>query len=152
MKVHSLTAARVLLTAIAVVGLGVDAYVHLDLAPTYDAIKTSTLSQGELFRAEAVVSIVAAIAIAIRPRRYTALLAFIVAASALAVLLIYRYVDVQAIGPIPSMYEPSWYPEKACAGYAEGIAAAASATLLAVHYLTLRPAQPEFTPAEQIRR
>ena len=60
------------LVIIAAGGLTLDAYVHLDLASRYAPIKTSVLSQATLFRLEAVVAIIAAIVLLIRPRRYTA--------------------------------------------------------------------------------
>ncbi|MDT4915603.1 MAG: hypothetical protein QOI15_1721 [Pseudonocardiales bacterium] len=129
---------RTLLTLIAAGGLAYDAYAHFDLAATYDVIKTSTLSQGDLFRAEGVAAIAAAAAVVLRPRRYTALLALAVAASALGAVLLYRYNNVGAIGPIPSMYEPAWYPEKTQSAWAEGIAAAASIALFAVVHLDRR--------------
>jgi hypothetical protein len=34
-------------------------------------------------------------------------------------VLLYRYVDVGAIGPVPNMYEPVWYAEKLRSLYAE---------------------------------
>ena len=125
---------RTVLTLIVAGGLAFDAYAHLDLASTYDAIRTHTLSQGDLFRVEAVAAIVAGAAVVLRPRRYTALLAFAVSASALGAVLIYRYVNVGSLGPIPSMYEPVWYPEKTQSAWAEGIATTAAAALyLAIH-------------------
>ena len=65
-------AVRTVLTLIVAAGLAIDAYVHLDLASTYDVVKTSTLSQGDLFRVEAALAIVAGVALLVRPRRYTA--------------------------------------------------------------------------------
>ena len=129
---------RILLTAVVVVGLAYDAYVHADLAPTYDAIKSSTLSQGDLFRAEAAGAALAALAILVRPRRYSALFAFMVAAGGLAAVLAYRYIDIGAIGPLPSMYEPIWYAEKTRSAFAEGAAALAAAALLAVLHVERR--------------
>jgi hypothetical protein len=35
-------------------------------------------------------------------------------------VLLYRYVDVGAIGPVPNMYEPVWFGEKLHSAYAEG--------------------------------
>ncbi len=117
------------LTALVVAGLAVDAYVHLDLAGQYEPIATSTLSQADLFRAEAVVAILAAAALIVRPRRYTAAFAAAVAGSGLFALLLYRYVDVGQIGPIPAMYEPVWFTEKAIAAIAEAIAFLAALSL-----------------------
>ncbi len=54
--------------------------------------------------------------------------AFIVAASAVGAVLVYRYVAVGTIGPLPNMYEPTWeVPGKPLSAYAEGGAALLSA-------------------------
>jgi hypothetical protein len=125
-------AVRVALIIVVVAGLAIDAYVHFDLASNFDPIKTSTLSQGDLFRAEGVVSILAALLLVVRPRRYTAAIAALVAGSAFGVLILYRYVDVGSIGPIPSMYEPVWYTQKTVAAVAEGVAMVAAIVLLVI--------------------
>ena len=124
-----LTVARFVLTLLAAAGLAIDAYVHLDLAGNYAPIRTSTLSQAELFRAEAVVSILAGLLILLRPRRYSAAIGALVAGSALLVLLLYRYYDIGQLGPIPDMYEPVWFGEKTFAAIAESAAFAASVPL-----------------------
>lgn len=126
---------RTLSVLVASAGLAFDAYVHLDLADTYDAARTSALSQGDLFRFEASLAIVAIVGILVRPRRYTAVFASLVAAGGLGAVLLYRYVNVGSIGPIPSMYEPVWYPEKTQSAWAETVAAVAAAVLLAVLWL-----------------
>jgi hypothetical protein len=51
------------------------------------------------------------------------LIAFVVAASALGAVVLYRYVNVGSIGPLPNMYEPIWYTKKTLSAYAEGGAA-----------------------------
>jgi DNA-binding CsgD family transcriptional regulator len=81
-------AVRTVLTVIVAAGLAIDAYVHLDLASTYDVVKTSTLSQGDLFRVEAALAIVAGVALLVRPRRYTAWFAFLVSAGGVAAVLV----------------------------------------------------------------
>src|SRR3954465_476613 len=101
-------AVRIAPIVVVVAGLAVDAYVHFDLAGTYDPVKTSTLSQGDLFRAQGVVAILAALLLIVRPRRWTAAIAAVAAGAALAAVLTYRYVDIGRIGPIPSMYEAGW--------------------------------------------
>jgi hypothetical protein len=121
---------RAVLTLVVVAGLGVDVYVHFDLASTYDGVRSSTLSQGTLFRVEGAIAALAAVALIVRPRRYTALFAFLVAAGGLAAVLLYRYVDVGAFGPFPNMYEPVWYSKKTQSAWAEGIAALAAVALL----------------------
>lgn len=55
---------------------------------------------------------------------------FLIAASALGAILLYRYVDVGTIGPLPDMYDPAWYPEKTLSAVAEAIAAIGAAILL----------------------
>lgn len=101
---------RGVLIVITVAGLAIDAFVHFDLASAFASRKTSVLSQADLFRAEASVAILAALALLVRPRRYTAAFAFLVAAAGTAAVLVYRYVNVGKIGPIPNMYDPFWAP------------------------------------------
>ena len=132
MEARSWTALRLGLIFVAVAGLAVDAYVHFDLASGYAAVRTSTLSQADLFRAEGAAAIVAAVGLIVRPRRYTAAFAFLVAAAGTAAVLVYRYVDVGAFGPFPNMYEPIWYTKKTVSAWAEGIAAVAALALLVV--------------------
>ena len=131
-------AVRTVLTLVVAAGLAIDAYVHLDLASTYDVVKTSTLSQGDLFRVEAALAIVAGVALLVRPRRYTAWFAFLVSAGGVAAVLVYRWVDVGKLGPLPNMYEPYWYGEKTLSLVAEAIAAAAAAVLLVLLYMRAR--------------
>jgi hypothetical protein len=133
---------RAALIAIVVVGLAVDAYVHFDLASAFKNVKTSTLSEADLFRAEAVVAILAALALLVRPNRYTAGFAFLVAAGATVAVLVYRYVNVGKIGPIPNMYDPFWGPgnEKKLSVVAEVAAALAALALFAM--LSARTRRP----------
>ena len=101
--------------------LAVDAYVHADLAPSYD-FTNATISQGELFRLEAgAASLAALLLIVLGRRRLVWAFAFVVAAGGLFAVLLYRYVDVGAFGPFANMYEPFWYAEKTHSAIAEGI-------------------------------
>jgi hypothetical protein len=113
----------------------VDAWVHWDLAAAYDGNRApSGLSQGDLFRVEAVVSVLAAVALLVTARLTTWLFAWLVAASAFGALLLFRYYDLGAIGPLPDMYEPLWFYEKALAGVAEGIALGTATIGLLLQY------------------
>lgn len=132
-------AVKIALIVIVVAGLAIDAYVHFNLASNYELIKTSTLSQADLFRVEGAVAIVAAVLLVVRPRRYTAGIAAVVAGSALLVLLLYRYNDIGQLGPIPSMYEPVWYTKKTVAAFAEGAALIAAVVLLFVLWAQAAP-------------
>jgi hypothetical protein len=121
------------LILLAVVGLIIDAVVHFDLASAFADVKTSTISQADLFRIEGVVALVVAAALLLLPRRSTALAVFVVAASAAVAVIVYRYVDVGKIGPIPNMYDPYWAPVgKWLSAVAEIVAALAAAALLAL--------------------
>jgi hypothetical protein len=123
--------ARAGLLALALItagGLAVDAYVHADLAANYDLVG-SAITQGTLFRIEAGASAAAALLVVAVGGRLVYAAAAAVAGSALAVLLLYRYVNVGSIGPIPNMYEPVWYTEKSVAAIAEAAAAAAASGL-----------------------
>ena len=124
------------LTALVVLGLAVDAFVHFDLASAFDGNRTSVLSEAQIFRAQSIVAIIVALGVLVRPRRYTAVLAFLVAASALIAVVLYRYVDIGAIGPIPNMYDPYWGPiGKVLSLIGEALAAVAALLL----FLSYRP-------------
>jgi hypothetical protein len=123
------TSQRALIIIVAV-GLIVDAFVHIHLAPDFKHVKTSTMSQADLFYLEAVAAVIAAILLVVRPRRSTAGFAFLVAAAGTVAVVVYRYVNVGAFGPVPNMYDPYWAPAlKALSAIAEAIAAAAALTL-----------------------
>jgi hypothetical protein len=119
-------------------GLGIDAVVHWQNAPAYDAV-AATVSQGALFRVEAVLAAAAGLLVLVRPRRSSWLAALLVAAGGLAAVLLYRYVDVGALGPVPDMYEDTWQvPGKLLSAYAEG----ATVILAGLGLLTHREARP----------
>lgn len=122
---------QTVLMIIVVVGLAIDAYVHYHLASAFRHNKTSVLSEADLFRAEATVAVIAGLALLLRPNRYTAGFAFLVAAAGTAAVLVYRYVNIGAFGPIPAMYDPFWAPaEKNLSAIAEGVAAVAALVLV----------------------
>ena len=116
-----------------------DAFGHFDLASAFKNVKSSTLSQADLFRAEATAAVVAAVALLVRPRRYTAAFAFLVAAAGTVAVVLYRYVDVGAFGPVPDMYDPFWAPaEKTLSAWAEGAATVAALALFVMFQIATR--------------
>ncbi|MQA84803.1 MAG: hypothetical protein GEV03_09315 [Streptosporangiales bacterium] len=116
-----------LLRALVVVGLAVNAYVHLRLATEWDTI-TEGIGGGTMFRIDGVVAgLTALIVLVWGRRRMTYLLAFGVSAAALGAVLLYTYVDVGPLGPLPNLYEPVWFAEKLASAVAEAVAVAASA-------------------------
>jgi len=138
-------ATRALLVAVVAAGLAEDAWTHLSLATDYDPVRSSVLSQGDLFRAEGAMALLAAGLLLLWPRRrWTAALACVTAVGGLAAVLVYQYVDVGAIGPLPNMYEPVWYAKKTESAWGEGAAAvAAFALVLLVTPLRYRPGMKE---------
>ncbi len=116
----------IVLRLLAAAGLVVDAVVHLNFASRYDPIG-GTLSQGDVFRIESALALLVAVVLLVGPwRRASYLVAFLVAASAFGGVMLYRYVDVGALGPIPNMYEPVWFGQKTLSAYAEAAAAVAA--------------------------
>jgi len=113
--------------------LAVDAYVHLTDASLYDPATTSAVTEGTLFRVEAIVAIVVGIALLIQPRPLVWAVAALVAASAAGAVLLSTYVDIGALGPLPDLYEPTWaLPGKAASALAETAAAVLALVGLAV--------------------
>ncbi len=111
------------------VGFAIDAYVHFDLATQYDTTGGG-ISQGLLFRLEASVAILAALLVLASARRGFHIFPLLVAVSALGAVVLYRYVDVGTLGPLPDMYDPSWYPEKTLSAIAEAVATVGAAILV----------------------
>jgi hypothetical protein len=126
---------------VAAIGLAVDAYVHWHLAPGYDQIVghgSPHLSQGQLFRVEAALALVGLLLVLLVPRRWAAAAAFVIAGGGVAAVLVYRYLDLGAFGPVPNMYEPFWYTEKTVSLIAEAVAAVAA--VVCVRLAVPRPA------------
>ncbi|MDQ2850047.1 MAG: hypothetical protein M3Y49_04810, partial [Actinomycetota bacterium] len=61
-------------------------------------------------------------------------IAFMVTASAFVAVVAYRYLNIPAFGPVPSMYEPVWFAKKTITAIAEG----AGALLTAIGYTHAR--------------
>jgi hypothetical protein len=113
--------------------LGIVALIHWQNASAYDAV-TATISQGQLFRAEAAVAVAVGLLVLVRPRPSSWLAGLVVAASALAAVLLYRYVDVGTLGPLPDMYENTWQvPGKLLSASAEGAAVVLAGLGLLTH-------------------
>jgi hypothetical protein len=112
-------------------GLVYDAYAHLDLAASFDGNR-ALISQGMLFRVEAAAAALTALFVLVIRHQAVALLAVVIAGSALGAVLLYRYIDLGSLGPLPDMYEPSWYPEKTYSAIAEAAAILGACALLAL--------------------
>jgi hypothetical protein len=124
------------------VALLLNAWIHFRLAGPFDANPGALLSQGALFRIQAVVNVAVAILIVVRPRPWIALFAFAVAAGGAAILTLTSVVPVD--GPIlglPYLFEPAWYPAKQTSLVFQLLAAALAAGML------LRSVRPRRTVA-----
>ena len=78
--------------------------------------------RANIFRVETAVAILAAAYVVLRRLRASFAVAALVALSALVAVLLYRYVDVPSVGPIPSMYERIWFFDESLSAVAEGVA------------------------------
>ncbi|WP_240720253.1 hypothetical protein [Pseudarthrobacter sp. NamB4] len=104
--------------------LVVTAVIHAQLAPGYQQAAPGGVGQGALFLVQASASVLAAVFVLLRGSRMAFAAAAVVALSSLAAVILYRYVQVPAIGPLPSMYEPVWYTAKVITAVTEAIAGA----------------------------
>lgn len=110
------------LRAVTAAGLLVDAVIHLDLAGQYQAAAPGGIGQGNLFRIQAAAALLTAGFVLLRGTRAAYLGALVTAGAALAAVILYRYVDVPPLGPLPAMYEPLWFPAKTATAVAEALA------------------------------
>lgn len=119
--------ARLVTTA----ALVVVAAFHLRLAPRYAQIGEQ-ITQGDLFRAQALLCGLVAVALLLRPRRPVWFVAAAVALASLLAVVLTTYVAVPALGPFPRIFEPIWFGEKilAVVAAAAGLAAAVLGLLL----------------------
>jgi hypothetical protein len=129
--------AELVTRGLVVLGLAVDSFIHLRLAPVMDVAAPGGIGGGNLFRIQGVVAGVVALVLLLTGRRWAYALAFLVALSALVPVLLYHFVDMPAIGPIPSMYDPLWSPEKVISIVGEALAAG-----FAVRGMTLTRPRP----------
>jgi hypothetical protein len=137
-------ATRRVLTLMTAAGLAVDAYVHWHLAPSFDTLTGSgspRISQGQLFRLEAVLALVAMVLVLVSRSRVAAGFAFLVAAGGVGAVLLYGYVDVGGLGPLPDMYDPIWSTGKTISAVAEAIAAVGALLLVLLPRGTTDPGQ-----------
>ena len=112
-----------LLRVVLAVSLTVDAVIHLRLAPGYQQSAPGGLGAGNLFRIQGVLALIVAVWVLWRGSRPALISAFAVSFSAVVAVVLYRYVDIPALGPLPAMYEPVWFLEKSLSAAFEGLAA-----------------------------
>jgi hypothetical protein len=121
-RIRQTSLGRLVLRGVTALALLVDAVVHIHLAPGYQLSAPSGIGAGNLFRIEAAVALAVALLVVLRPTRTSYAAAFLVGLSALGAVLLYRYVNVPAFGPLPAMHEPVWFFEKTLSAIAEAVA------------------------------
>lgn len=129
------------LIVIAIAGLAIDAWTHFDLASTYRFNRTSTVNEAVLFRIEASLAIVAAVWLLLQPKLLAIVFGVLLTGGGAFALVLYRYVDVGKLGPIPNMYEPIWTGEKQLSLAGELVALAALLALLGIHVVERQSAK-----------
>ncbi|MBW4096304.1 MAG: hypothetical protein HIU81_13540 [Acidobacteria bacterium] len=115
--------ARVVVRLLVVAALAIDAVVHLQLADYYPSAVPDGIGQGNLFRIEGAAAAVVGLYLLLRGSRAAYVAAFLIAGGGVLLVLLYRYVNVPAFGPIPAMYEPVWYFQKSLSAIAEAAGA-----------------------------
>jgi hypothetical protein len=100
--------------------LAISSYVHLHGAHFYTSLG-NTITQADLFYAQGAIAALVALSVLLTGHRLAWAAAGLVGAGSFAAVMLYRYVDVGAIGPIPNMYSPTWLPspDKLLSAYAE---------------------------------
>ncbi len=122
----------------------VSGVIHVQLAPGYQQAAPGGIGQGTLFLVQAGAAALAAVFVLLKGSRAAFAAAAAVGFSSLVAVILYRYVQVPAIGPLPSMYEPVWYTAKAITAVAEAIAGT-----LALTGIILQQRGPRSGPATQ---
>lgn len=118
------------LILVALIGLGIDAYTHLDLAKLYSHNTTGTVNEGVLFQVEAGLAIAAGLWLLVRFGVLSVIATLLITGGGALALVVYRYNNVGKIGPIPNMYEPIWTTKKQGSLAGELIAFVAALILL----------------------
>ena len=124
-------AATLVLAATVALALGVSAAVHLALAVPFSVNRGALIDQGMLFRIQAALDALAAVAVAVLPGRTTAVAAGALAFGGAVILAVTAVMplDGTALG-LPYLYEPIWYPAKVTALVTQLVAALAAAAML----------------------
>jgi hypothetical protein len=99
---------NVLLRVLAGVALAVSGYVHLHLAHRYGY--PGTITGEQLFIAQGVTALVLAVAIVVSGNRWLWAAGAALGLASFVAVMVYRYADIGAIGPLPDMYDATWQP------------------------------------------
>lgn len=98
----------VLLRVLAGTALAVSGYVHLHLAHRYGY--PGTITGEQLFVAQGIAALALAAGIVVTGNRWLWAAGAALGLASFAAVMVYRYVDLGAIGPLPNMYDATWQP------------------------------------------
>lgn len=119
----------VLVRVVAAAALVLTGVIHLDLAGSYDR-SGDAITVGALFRGQGVLALLVAGLLLLRRDRLPVVGALLLALASTAAVVLSVYVQVPALGPLPELYEPVWYTQKALSAGASAVAAVLAAVLL----------------------
>ena len=128
------------LRGLAALALLASAYQHVALA-SGPWTSGGQLTTAALFRTQAVVAALVAVWLLVLASRTAWLAAAVVGLGSLAAVVVSTYVQVPAVGPFPSLYEPSWYGDKVLAAVTAGLAAVGGLAGLALARTRPAPAR-----------
>ncbi|MBT2538467.1 hypothetical protein [Arthrobacter sp. ISL-69] len=123
--------------------LVISAVIHIQLAPDYQQAAPAGIGQGTLFLIQGSAAVLAAAFVLLKGSRTAFAAAAMVGVSSLAAVILYRYVRVPALGPLPSMYEPVWYAAKVVTAVAEATAGGLALTGYALLHKARRQSHTE---------
>ena len=108
------------LRVLAAAGLATSAYVHIHLAHRYAGLG-NTITMEQLFYAQGIVAALVTLWLLATGNRWAWRAAGLIGVASFAAVMVYRYVSVGAIGPLPDMSDPTWSPspEKALSAVVE---------------------------------
>ena len=136
------------LRAVGALALGFSAYLHARIAAERPPlVDDGGVTLSGLFVAQAVAAALVVLWVLVRGDRLAWLAFGAVALGSLVALLLSVVVSIPAVGPLPAVYEPVWYPDKVLAAVAAGVATVVAAVALATTRGRRRPdARPDARP------
>ena len=119
-----------ILRIVVAVLLGINAYIHFVLAVPFIGNAGTLFSQGDLFRLQGILNIVAAILVVVWRHKLSAVFAGLIAAGGLfaVVASVFFPLDMSMLGG-PVIFEPSWYDQKIISAVVQALAIALCAVI-----------------------
>jgi hypothetical protein len=118
-----------------ILALVANAYVHFSLAPQFDLLEgrlstATVVTLGQLFRAEAILDAVLALAILVRPRAWSGLVVAVVALAGLALTVGSTMMSIPLPFGLPVVPQGEWLQLRVIAAGAQGLAFVGALTIV----------------------